>query len=458
MSGFLIRNAELSAGARPCDVRMANGVIVDIGQGLSDDEAIDARGAALIPGLADHHIHLLSLAAREASLDVEGAVGADAFAARLRDYAAERAPGGWLRVIGYHERIAGPLARAELDALAPSHKLRVQHQSGILWMLNSEALSAVLREEMPDCVERDGEGRPTGRIWRGDAWLKSRISSTPPDLAALGARLASLGVTALTDATVTTTDVEARLIASAGMPQRLRLMSGGVLTAPDDDGFQIGEVKLLLDEATLPDLDVIGRKIAFAREQGRALAVHCVTAIELAYALAAFEAFGAPAGTRIEHGSVIPQSAIASVRALGLSVITQPGLIHRRGDRYLAETPPEERGDLYRCASLLAAAVPVAFSSDAPYGPANPWEAIAAAAHRRTQGGQPFGPSERIAATDALRLHSGALERPFAPRAIALGEAADMCLLHAPIAEALAAPSGANVRATIINGEIVYGA
>ena len=56
-----------------------------------------------------------------------------------------RPAGAWLRVTGYHETMAGPLTRAELDALAPAHRLRVQHQTGALWVLNSAALDAVAR-------------------------------------------------------------------------------------------------------------------------------------------------------------------------------------------------------------------------------------------------------------------------------------------------------------------------
>lgn len=43
---------------------------------------------------------------------------------------------------------------------------------------------------------------PTGRLWRADDWLRTRLPSTaPPDLTEIGARLARFGVTAVTDAT-----------------------------------------------------------------------------------------------------------------------------------------------------------------------------------------------------------------------------------------------------------------
>src|SRR3546814_9446763 len=85
-----------------------------------------------------------------------------------------------------------------------------------------------------------------------------------------------------------------------------------------------------------------------------------------------------------------------------LRVVTQPGFLADRGDRFAAGTPAAEHGDLYRCRSLLDAGIPVALSSDAPYGPADPWQVIAAAAGRRTPDGSVLGPAETITAADAL--------------------------------------------------------
>jgi hypothetical protein len=50
---------------------------------------------------------------------------------------------GWIRAIGYHDSVAGPLDRAALDALVPTVPLRVQHRSGVLWILNSAGLARV---------------------------------------------------------------------------------------------------------------------------------------------------------------------------------------------------------------------------------------------------------------------------------------------------------------------------
>jgi predicted amidohydrolase YtcJ len=68
----LIRNAEIW-GQGLANLRIEGGVIAEIDRGCSELlhpqlKHIDARGAALLPGLHDHHIHLAGLAARSASV------------------------------------------------------------------------------------------------------------------------------------------------------------------------------------------------------------------------------------------------------------------------------------------------------------------------------------------------------------------------------------------------------
>jgi len=459
MTRLLIRNVEVEGHAGR-DVRIRSGRIINIGAGLTDPEAeeIDGRGGALIPGLADHHIHLFALAAQAASLTLDGVDSAREFGSRIAAALQHRPSGSWLRVTGYHEAMTGELGRNILDAVAPHHAIRVQHQTGSLWVLNSAALEAVGAEAaLASCIEKDVAGRPTGRIWRGDAWLRAQLADAPPSLEAVGRRLASFGITAVTDASVTTdADAAGRLataVRAGEIPQRLRLMSGGPLGAPDDGAFEVGPVKVLLDDHDLPPLDDFIAWIGRARTWDRPVAVHCVTAAELAVTLAAFGAAGALPGDRIEHGGVIPAEAIPVIRDLALTVVTQPAFVAERGDRYLAEVDPAERADLYRCASLIAAGVPVAASSDAPYASPDPWQGVAAAVSRLTRAGQRLGEAERVSAAEALALYFADPASPGgAIRRVEVGECADLCLLKAPLRDVLAAPSAEFVAATIVGG------
>jgi predicted amidohydrolase YtcJ len=235
------------------------------------------------------------------------------------------------------------------------------------------------------------------------------------------------------------------------------VMGGAALE--EGSAWQRGALKMLFDERDPPEPADIAARIVGARQQRRAVAAHCVTAGELLLYLAALEqAGGARPGDRIEHGADIPTGMIAEIARLGLTVITQPAFIHDRGDRYLAEIDAQGQSDLWRLGSLLSGGVKVAAGSDAPYGSHDPWLAIRAAIGRRTAGGGVIGAGEAITAQAALALYLG----PFAdaggpPRRIAVGEAADLCLLGTSWQDCLHNPHRDAVRATIVGGRLVAG-
>ncbi len=181
------------------DVLVEHGRIAAIGAvAAAGAEVLDGRGGALLPGLHDHHIHLLATAARRASVDLSSARTKDALVTNLRAALAE--PDNWTRGVGYDDTVMGLISRLELDQVSTAHPIRVQDRTGALWVLNSPALERVLDDAPPACVERDADGRPTGRIWRGDTWLRARINAPPPSLHALSRALAGFGITGVTDA------------------------------------------------------------------------------------------------------------------------------------------------------------------------------------------------------------------------------------------------------------------
>jgi len=142
---------------------------------------------------------------------------------------------------------------------------------------------------------------------------------------------------------------------------------------------------------------------------------------------------------------------------LRLSVVTQPGFVAERGDRYLAEVSAEDQAGLYRIASLKRAGVPVAASSDAPYSAPDPWAAMRAAVDRRTRLGFGLGPEEAVDPATALSLYLGGFARPGGrPRRVASGAAADLCLLAVPLGEALQALDPDLVAATLVAGRVVF--
>jgi predicted amidohydrolase YtcJ len=438
---MLLRNAVVARAGRT-DVRMEDGHIAAIGPGLDGPEGLDCGGGVLLPGLHDHHIHLLAAAAALSSVECGPPLDRPGLVAALR---AGRAT-GWIRGVGYHESVAGSLDRRALDEIRSDVPIRVQHASGALWMVNSRAADALdLERAHAAGVERDADGRPTGRLWRMDGWLRARVPPYPADLGLLSGRLARYGITGVTDATPQLDQATAALLRSGVLRQRVYLLG-----APSEL-----PMKIVLPDHRPVLLDEVADAIRAARP--RPVAVHCVTRTALVLLLAALREVGPVRGDRIEHAAVAPPEAIREIRRLGVAVVTQPSLPYRRGERYLADAEPWDRPWLWPYRSLLAAGIPVACSSDAPYGDLDPWVSIAAAARRRTAAGTPIGPREAVSAQQALRGYLGSPGDPGGPhRTVCVGGPADLVLLDAPLGQALAAPSKEHVAATIIGGQLGY--
>lgn len=471
---LLIVDAERYPDGARVDVCVVGDRIQAIGQALPRhgcDHVIEAHGAALLPGLHDHHLHLLALAAarRSVSCGPPAVTDAGALARALR-----AAPGdGWVRGVGYHEAVAGELDRHRLDALAPARPVRVQHASGKAWFLNSAGIRALNlgAGPQPEGVELGADGEPTGRFFRVDDWLRTRLARTDaPDLAVVSSELAGFGITGITDATPGNDAAAAALFADAVrngvLHQRVRLMGSEALGAvAADTRVSVGELKILLDEDRLPDLDNLVTRVRASHGLGRGVAFHCVSRIELVYALHVLEAArtvgceddagAALPRDRIEHASVTPPELLPQLRALGLAVVTQPALVAERGDRYLAEAEPDELPHLYRLRSFLRAGIPLALSSDAPYGGPDPWAAMRAAVSRRTRSGALVDADEALTPEEALAGFLGTLDRPGGPiRTVSPGAPADLCLLDRPWRVARERLHAECVRLTVAAGTV----
>jgi predicted amidohydrolase YtcJ len=451
---------EVEVAAERVDVLVDGSRVAAIGRRLQPEdeqglEVVDGRGGALLPGLHDHHVHLLALAAAQASVDC---------GPRVRDKpglasALRAAEGAWVRGTGYHQSVAGDLDRQVRDELVPDRLVRVQHRSGALWMLNSRALEVVsgVLDDSPD-VERDQDGKPTGRLWRYDARLRPALPQVDLDLARVGQTLAEYGITGVTDATP---DLDAGALSLLGgalargdLPQSVMLLGApaGAGLAPR---LSAGPVKLLLRDHDLPTFRDLSETIATVHGTGRRVAVHCVSSESLVLTLAALEQVGALQGDRIEHAAVVPPGIASWVAALGLAVVTQPDLLRSRGEQYLHEVDPAERPFLYPFRSLLSAGVRVAASSDAPYGDLDPWQAMRTAARRTSAAGETLEGEETVSPATALAGYLSAATDPGGtPRRIKSGAAADLCLLHVPLAEALREPAAELVRLTSIAGRL----
>ncbi len=461
---MLIRAAEIEPG-QMVDLRIVDGVIAEIGAALQaapDEEVIEAHADAVLPGLHDHHLHLRALAAARASVRCgpPQVRTLEQLAAALRAAAAMLAPGEALRGVGYHESVAGELDREQLDVLLPDRPLRIQHRSGRLWIFNSAALDALAPDADAPLERRDG--RWNGRLLDADDWLSARLRRRLPSLQSVSRYLASRGVTGVTDTThhngpeALQAFMQAR--ARGELLQGLRVMGDARLHGQGEGpGVQCGELKFHLHEHALPDWDGLLAALRIGHAQGRASAFHCVTRAELVYALAALREVGPQHGDRIEHAAITPPESLDEIAALGLTVVTQPNFIAERGDDYRRDVDAEDQPWLYRLRGFVTAGVPLALSTDAPFGEPDPWAAMQAAVQRRTPSGIALGAQEALRPEEALAGFLAPLAHPGAPpRRLVVGADADLCLLDRPRAAALADLSAVGVRLTLVAGRAAW--
>jgi hypothetical protein len=289
---------------------------------------------------------------------------------------------------------------------------------------------------------------PDGRLWRADDLLRDRLGpGDPPDLAAVGRQLAACGVTGVTDATPDLAADTVDLLTGAGLPQRLRLLGAAEAGA----GFEVGPLKILPADHEPPDWAGLRERIGRAHAAGRAVAVHAVTQESVVVTAAVLADVGVVSGDRIEHAAVVGVDVLPLLADLGVTVVTQPGLVTERAAEYRRAFPVARYGDLYRYASLLRAGIRVAPSSDAPFAIADPWRIMRAAAKRA------LAPGERVSPGQVL---DGFLTPPGdpggAPRQVRPGAPADLCLLRVPLATALSTPDSSHVAATFCRGRLTY--
>jgi predicted amidohydrolase YtcJ len=431
-----IANAEVDDSITT--ILVESGRIASVASNLapeSDDEVFDAQGGAVLPGLADHHIHLFALAAARHSIDVSGVTDLDTFGVPVGP--------GWLRAIG----ASRTWTRRELDRAFADRPTRVQHRSGAPWMLNSAAVDRL----GPELTYTE---RESGWVWRDDARIRAALADSgergvsADELAALGRELAALGVTGLTDATPTLDEAGLGLLRSA-MPQEIGSLSSEVASPLP--------MKIVIADAHPPDFDALVAQFVAARDSGRAVAAHAVSSAALAMAIAAFDIVGAVPEDRIEHAAVCTDLAADRLAQLGVTVVTQPGLWRRRRSEFVDESEPSDVADLWRHGSLQRRGVRVAVGSDAPFGDRDPWQAVHDAATRPPV---PAGSDESVPPQSVLAsLLAEAGDPAGTPRAVRVGAPADLVVLDGPrdtVLAQLQQTPRKPVRATLVGGSYCH--
>ena len=378
---MLIARAEIY-GAGCADLRVENGKVTAIGHLAPrlGERVLDLQGGAALPGLNDHHIHLMAYAASLESVSCgppkvhgpEQMIEALGSASPNQD--------GWIRGIGYHESVAGNLDRRWLDRHLPDVPIRVQHRSGRLWVVNGAGLKRLARRGADGALPAHDEGRfhdqdeALGKLW----------GRTPPSVGTASDRLASYGVTGLTDLTPQNDDTAAvrfeGLRSNGSLRQAIRV--GGVLRM---NHRLTGPTKVHLHDSAFPDFDdlcdLIRASHAPAPRGGGALRHRSGAGVHPRRVPGGGRLPRRSHRTRIDHAAGL---AFATARTAPVGGDATP--LHRGAGGCLPARPDHggAKPGCTGCRGFLDCGIPLAGGSDAPFGHADPWRAMRAAVTRQT--------------------------------------------------------------------------
>jgi predicted amidohydrolase YtcJ len=401
------------------------------GLAANADEVVDLDGALVTPGFVDAHVHVLETGLAMASLDLGRAPTlADALDALHAAAAGRPAARADEPLLGFgwdeHRWPEGrPPTREELDRAAggaPVYLARVDVHSAVV----SSALAS-------------GTGLDTMPGWRDDGWVTGAAHHRARDAArvldparradlcrdALG-RAAALGVVAVHEMSAPFVDTRAGLRdlldvtreARSGLPLVVGYRAEACVTV--DDALELlAAVPGLTGIGGDLNLDgSIGSRTAAMRQpyaddpttsgdlqlSAEQVANH-VTAVVRAGAQGAFHVIGdrgmdelllgvraaadvegpaaiARAGLRVEHAEMVDAPTLAAFVLLGLRVSAQPAFDAAWGGPdglYTARLGAGRAAAMNPFADLAAAGVPLAFGSDSPVTPIDPWGGVRAA-------------------------------------------------------------------------------
>jgi predicted amidohydrolase YtcJ len=398
-----------------------------------------------LPGLADAHIHLESLARLKIEVDLSATRSLAEALAVVRRRAAALPEGAWVVGRGWYNdawRDPSMPDRRSLDEAAggrPAFLVRKDAHSA--WVSSAGLAAAGIRRGSPDppggVIDRDAGGEPTGIVRENAVHTIQRSLPRQPDElldAAMTATLRDLSRLGLTS--VHSMDRPAafaslaRLNARRPLPVRVTWMLPaarlehaerlGLRGGIGDDHLRIWGVKAFLDGSlgsrtaemldgsgvpVLPQgelVDLAGR----CASAGLSLCLHAIGDAAVRRALDALEPLAGAAPRwrpRIEHAQCVDPADLPRFRRAGVIASMQP--IHAVADREVADGEWGERTRYaYAWRALHAAGAVLAFGSDAPVEPADPLLGMDAATGWRRRAG--WHPHLAVTRAQALRAYT----------------------------------------------------
>ncbi|MET9409338.1 amidohydrolase [Streptomyces sp. NPDC002935] len=445
----LLRGGEVHSPADP----FATAMVVERGQvawvgseGAADafadgvDEVVDLEGALVTPAFTDAHVHTTATGLALTGLDLSDAPSLDAALALVRDFAAARPADRVLLGHGWDAaRWPGgrPPTRAELDEATGGRPLYLSRID-----VHSAVATSALLDLVPGVTARAGYAAD-GPLTR-DAHHAVRAAAlgavggeqrTEAQRAAL-AHAASLGIGSVHECAGPEISSEddftglLRLAAEEPGPRVVgywaerdveRALALGALGAAGDlfvDG-SLGSHTACLHQPYLDadhtgvahlDADGVAAHVVACTEAGLQAGFHAIGDAAVASVVEGVRAAAEKVGLarvraarhRVEHAEMLTPETVAGFAELGLTASVQPAFDALWGGEegmYAQLLGAERARTLNPFAALLRTGVPLAFGSDSPVTPLDPWGTVRAAAFHRT-------PEHRVSVRAAFTAHT----------------------------------------------------
>lgn len=421
------------------------------------DYRLDAKGKVMLPGMIDGHLHVMDIGFAALTLDLSDTNSLEEALAKIKAFAAENPGRPWILGRGWNQEKWGlgrfPTA-AELDAVVADRPVWLERADNHANWANTLAITtAGITAKTPDPaggrIIRDAKGAPAGVFVDNAIQLVGKVVPPPRpedrDLAFAKAQevLLAKGVTAVADMGTKAPDwttfrragdegrLMIRIMSYADSFETLELMAGPAPTGwLYDDRLRMGGIKLFLDGALgsrgaslkAPYADEHGTRglpllspaqlrnmMSRAGMDNFQTAVHAIGDAANAEVLAAIaelsESYKGDRRWRIEHAQIVDPVDLPKLGEHGVIASMQP--LHQTSDRLMAEARlgPDRLGGAYPWRSVVSVGGRLAFGSDAPVEPADPWAGMAAAISRTDASGQPFGgwfPQQTVTREQAL--------------------------------------------------------
>lgn len=475
---------------------------------------IDAKGAMVVPGFNDAHIHFIDGGFRLSSVQLRDAKTPEEFISRIREYAATVKPGTWIMGGDWdHTPWGGELPRRDwIDSVTPNNPVWIQRLDGHMGLANSAALRAAgvtraTKDVEGGTIVRDASGEPTG-ILKDNAMslLDAAVPEPTPEQAdrALDTAMkyvAAQGVTSVQNmgswsdlAIFERAKKDGRLItriyAVVPLATWERLRDTVAARGHGDEWVRIGGLKGFVDGSlgshtaamlepftdapndtgllvnTAEDLYAW---TSGADKAGLQVMVHAIGDRAIRLQLDIYERVERGNGARdrrfrIEHAQHPAPSDIPRFAKLNVLASMQP--YHAIDDGRWADAVigSERAKSTYAFRSFLDTKTRLAFGSDWFVAPPTPIEGIYAAVTRRTLDGKhPDGwvPEQKITVEEALRAYtSGSAYASFEENrkgTLERGKLADFVIIDRDLTRIPPEEiRDAHVLMTVVGGKVVY--